>query len=102
MLLYTGGEKLNANTVKKFDYQNGTLLRHVDVPQYLQQPDVCLKHLCREAIRKKLIDLDPHTHLFDRIRQIGLPSIVAAYLLYNMCLDTEYDCDCSDDNVDDA
>ena len=44
MLLFAGGEKLG----------NNKLLGHVGVPKYLQQPDVCLKHLCREAIRAHL------------------------------------------------
>ena len=33
-----------------------------------------LKHKCRETIRKYFIDLDPHSHLFSRIPQLGLPS----------------------------
>ena len=46
-----------------------------------------LKHLCREAIRKHLLKLDPHTHLFDRVPRLGLPSLLTEYLLYDMSLD---------------
>ena len=46
-----------------------------------------LKHLCREAIRKHLLSLDPHTHLFDRIPQLGLPSLLSEFLLYNVRLE---------------
>ena len=48
-----------------------------------------LKHLCREAIRKHLLSLDPHTHLFDRIPQLGLPSSLAKFLLYDVTLQYE-------------
>ena len=33
-----------------------------------------LKHICREAIRKHLLNLDPHTHLFGRVPRLGLPT----------------------------
>ena len=41
-----------------------------------------LKHICREAIRKHLLSLDPHTHLFGRIPQLHLPVSLTKYLLY--------------------
>ena len=50
-----------------------------------------LKHICREAIRKHLLDLHPHQHLFYRVPQLGLPSILVQYLLYNMSLDKDDD-----------
>ena len=45
-----------------------------------------LKHLCREAIREHLLAIDPHENLFGRVPQLGLPSSLAKYLLYNMSL----------------
>ena len=45
-----------------------------------------LKHVCREAIRKHLLSLDPHTHLFSRIPQLQLPSLLTEYLLYDTSL----------------
>ena len=47
-----------------------------------------LKHLCREAIRKHLLELDEHISLFQRIPKLGLPSLLAKYLLYHLSLDT--------------
>ena len=44
-----------------------------------------LKNMCRERIRKYLLELSP-TSLFVRIPQLGLPPIMA-YLLYNIDLD---------------
>ena len=69
------------------------LFRHfnVDLPEYLQQQELklCLKHLCREAIRKRLIFTKPHLHLFDRVFDTGLSNILAKYLIYNMSLEKE-------------
>ena len=78
MLLYAAGEKLDDPTVLK-----------VEIPEYFKElrKKLDLKHLFREAIRKHLIDLDPHEHLFCRIPQLGLPSLVTDYLLYDCTLD---------------
>ena len=46
-----------------------------------------LKDLCRHAIRKHLIKLNSHLHLFNRIPQLGLPSSVTRYLLLYMSLE---------------
>ena len=64
------------------------LARHFDIPEYLQQRELqlCLKHLCREAIRNRLIFVKPHLHLFDRVFDTGLPNLLAKYLIYNMSL----------------
>ena len=87
MLLYAAGETLDGPAVLVEDYSTG--VNHVEIPVYFKQlkENLTLKHLCREAIRKHLIDLDPHEHLFGRIPQLGLPSIVTEYLLYNCSLD---------------
>ena len=59
-----------------------------DIPHFLcgNEFRMLLKQLCREAIRKHLIMLNPHTHLFDRIPKLGLPSLLTKYLLYNSSL----------------
>ena len=80
-----------------------------DYPKYLHFPqdllpesEINLKHLCREAIRKHLLKLDPHTHLFGRVPRLGLPSIISDYLLYNQTLDhVDDDCGNIDDDEDD-
>ena len=46
-----------------------------------------LKHICREVIRKHLLDLDPHQHLFYRVPELGLPGIINEYLLYDESLE---------------
>ena len=58
-----------------------------------------LKHICREAIRKHLLSLDPHIHLFGRVSRLGLPSSLNRYLLYNMSLDDNIE-DNSNEDID--
>ena len=57
-----------------------------------------LEHLCREAIRKHLLEMDPHENLFQRVPQLGLPSRLRDYLLYNQTLDYENSNDDDDDD----
>ena len=76
--LYAAGETLEGTDVKK-------------IPEELkfEEEKLQLKHVCREAIRKHLLKLDPHQHLFGRIPELGLPSIVTEYLLFNQSLDDD-------------
>ena len=99
MLLYAAGETLDGPTVTVCDRQRLGVLIDIDIPEYFQEQkeNLDLKHLCREAIRKHLIDLDPHQHLFGRIPQLGLPSIVTEYLLYDCSLDYRRAADCEND-----
>ena len=46
-----------------------------------------LKHICRETIRKHLLELDPHQHLFGRIPLLGMPEMIKEYLLYDKSLE---------------
>ena len=88
MILYAAGETLDG-------------IHEDDVPKELkfENEKLELKHICREAIRKHLLKLDPHQHLFFRIPKLELPSLITEYLLFNMSLDTDDDGD--DDNTDD-
>ena len=82
MFLYAIGEILDCDKLKD-----------EKIAEYFQklkenlEDNLDLKHLCREAIRKHLIDVDPHEHLFGRIPELGLPSLVTEYLLYDYSLD---------------
>ena len=75
-LLYAAGQSLNltarnqlAEMFKKKDLSEG------------------LKDLCRRTIRKHLLKLNPREHLFGRIPQLGLPSLLSKYLLYHGSID---------------
>ena len=84
LLLFAAGEYLDLNA-KSFTFMGQTYM----IPVYLKEfnPGICLKHLCREAIRKHLIFLNPHLHLFGRIPELGQPSLITSYLLYGMSLE---------------
>ena len=91
LLLYAAGETLEGPTVP-----TNVARMYVNIPKYFTElkENLDLKHLCRAAIRKHLIDLDPHEHLFLRIPQLGFPSILTEYMLINCSID-------SDDETDD-
>ena len=84
ILLFAAGEIIDDIIIKKF-HDNGNVER-IEVPDFLFSLS-CPQHLCREAIRKHLINLDPHTHLFGRVPRLGLPTLLTEYVLYNMSLD---------------
>ena len=98
MLLFAAGEIITGPIVEGTRLY-GDLVR-ADVPEYLFHKDLrmCLKHLCREAIRKHLLKLDPHTHLFGRVTKLGLPKSLTTYLVYEMTLDDQIStdwCECA-------
>ena len=96
MLLYAAGETLDGPTVTVRDRRRFGRLIDIIIPEYFQEikQNLDLKHLCREAIRKHLIGLDPHEHLFGRIPKLGLPSLVTVFLLYDCSLDYRRAADC--------
>ena len=88
-LLYAAGEKLIYG------------ISRAHVPDYLKHNKLKLdfNHICREAIRKHLLDVDPHSHLFGRIPRLGLPSAITEYLLYEVSLEeNDYDVVVMDDD----
>ena len=97
----TSVEGINYGKVKGFD-ESGNVKSLHEIPEYLLLTNdlkLCLKHMCRQAIRKHLLYLDPHRNLFNRIHQMELPSIISNYLLYNMTLDATSHCS---ENVEDS
>ena len=64
--------------------------------------DFSLKHLCRKAIRKHLLQVDKHTNLFTRVTQLELPGHLPEYLVYDMSLEKEYKFDDQEDEFDDG
>ena len=51
------------------------------------KPKLYLMDICRVAIRRRLIRLDPPVNLFVKVRELGLPSILADYLLYDLSIE---------------
>ena len=97
MLLFAAGESVTGPTVEGRTYYRS--LVRAEVPEYIFHKNLrlCLKHLCRETIRKHLLKLDPHKHLFGRVPKLGLPTSLTDYLVYEMTLDDETTawCECS-------
>ena len=83
IILYVAGEDVSSTFSVSSSTSSllSTPLFLVGLKQNLQ-----LKHLCREVIRKHLLHLDPHQHLFGRVPRLGLPSALTSYLLYNLSL----------------
>ncbi len=54
------------------------------------EPD-CLKHSCREAVRRRLREVNPrNASFFDLIPRLGLPTLITTYLLYGETLRIGY------------
>ena len=98
MMMFAAGERLKYTTVV-ITHATGRE-DEAQVPDYLLFKDVKfhLKHLCREKIRKHLLDMDPHTNMFLRVPHLPLPNLLINYLLYNLFLETDSDNDDDDDN----
>ena len=81
-LLITAGEHINLNgfSIRKviLHGENG------DTDFCPQDDNSTLKALCRQAIRRHLINTDIHCSLIMRIPLLSLPRLFASYLLYNM------------------
>ena len=74
MLLYAAGETIDESKVQVPDY-----LKKLNV----EPSEMSLRHLCREAVRKHMMDVSC-VNLFYRVPRLRLPS--AKYLLYNVSL----------------
>ena len=88
MLLLAAGESIKGATVDRINFY-GHCDRTIDIPAYLlefRQIKLSLKWACREVIRKKLIQSDPHTNLFVRVPKLGLPKPLHLFLLYDIDL----------------
>ena len=55
------------------------------------ESELCLKHLCRNTIRKHLLELDSNGNLFVKVKKLGLPAVLGHYLLYNLSMDGDDD-----------
>ena len=96
-MLLASGEKLgDSTTVTRFSilrkYGRSTSVR---IPEYLKTSrfTISLKEVCREAIIRHLIEINPHEHFFDRVPRLGLPHLVSSYLLYDLELKDDDDDD---------
>ena len=69
-LMFAAGEELNKVGIK--------------VPDYLKPPEqMNLMHLCRESIRKHLLQMSK-MNLLVRVPELGLPSKLVKYIFYGL------------------
>ena len=110
-LLLSAGAEVNIRNNRNFNALSGCIMSHVGrplnrklcmmlfaagetvveavdqtrsaIPDFLlyNDLDLCLNHLCREAIRKHLLQMS-QVNLFIRIPELGLPSLIIDFLLY--------------------
>ena len=84
-LLHAAGETTDDAAFFEFEINATTFRRKIDLPDYLleRHSNFSLKNVCREAIRKHLLYINQHLNLFMRNPQLGLPTRLAHYLLYD-------------------
>ena len=84
-LLHAAGETTDGTAYYEFSISSTTYRNVIDFPECIRQRQSTdtLRETCREAIRKHLLDINPHLNLFMRIPQLGLPTRLAHYLLYD-------------------
>ena len=86
MLLFAAGETIDVDTV--FRTTRTTRLVPVQVPDYLVRSKVeelRLVPICRAALRRHMLRASP-VNLCCRVPQLGLPSMLTDYLLYDMSI----------------
>ena len=99
-LLYAAGESVDLLRLKKFVMGPR---RPSQVAQWLLVEESrsgwlrSLKDLCRVSIRTYLLHLDSHSNLFVKVPRLGLPPLLARYLVFDMTLDT---CEVDNDDSD--
>ena len=76
LLMYAAGESLRGLKMKH------RLVVESCLADDLSLGTICLKYLCREAIRKYLLELNYHENLFNRVPKLGLPPTLSKYLLF--------------------
>ena len=84
-LLHAAGEDTEGATVERVSPDGIT--RYFDVVDSMVDNRYQLQHLCREVIRRQLLQVEPPVNLFVKVPRLGLPGLLGRYLLYNRTLD---------------
>ena len=94
-LLHAAGETngVNEGQIERLDGDcHRTNITNKDFMEIASQdlsdddPDLCLKDICRRTIREHLLQMS-RINLFLRVPHLGLPSLLAEYLLYDVSLE---------------
>ena len=86
MVLFAAGEQLRGTVDSK--HLTDDLGQKIPIPDYLLNENLklCLSHLCREAIRKHLLQMS-NLNLFRRIPRLVFPHHLREYLMYYVSID---------------
>ena len=92
MLLLAAGERLNTEEAKEV----GARLPpewdeshpHPEVPEHFlyMRTHLNLKHMCREVVRRRMLEVRGDLNLFIQVPRLQLPATITSYLLYDMSL----------------
>ena len=87
VMLFAAGENIDGTTVEKVETDGA--VNYVNTADLMIEEHVklSLKHLCRKLIRQQLLHVNLPVNLFIKVPQLGLPSLIQKYLLYDMSLD---------------
>ena len=91
MLLYAAGETIGDHNGKIGDGYARVFRDYL----LKEESELCLMQVCRKAIRKRLIEVDPHTSLFVGVKKLGLPTLLVEFVLHNVSLNDDDD-DCTE------
>ena len=89
MLLFAAGEIPDETHLQRYGWLKERYGEtHVELPEYLKRKSQAgtLKEMCRQNIRKHLLDINLHLHLFYRISKLQLADSLIKYLLYDHVL----------------
>ena len=65
----------------------GHICEVTEVRNLHPESELCLKHLCREAIRNHLLEHNATGNLFVKVKKLGVPAVLGDYLLYHLSVD---------------
>ena len=84
-ILHAAGEYTEGATVERVSPDGST--RYIGVVDSMVEDRYQLQNLCREVIRRQLLQVEPPVNLFVKVPRLGLPRLLGRYLLYNRTLD---------------
>ena len=92
MLLYAAGElpgKYRVPHKEEWTDSTPAVKEILDLQEKQNSTGLCLKSMCRKTIRDRLLSEDRHVNLFYRVTKLGLPPLLAKYVVYDMSVEED-------------
>ena len=86
----------------QYECRTSTSIRNYKYIKRLTRRKLSLKDICRQAIRKHMLNVNSTVNLFVRIPALELPSTLIEYLLYSVSLDSPTVIESGDHSDDDS